>query len=189
MRQQHKPKAAEPRQCDTARRPWSAGEMRLAGWNSGDFMRRRFCSFMRQLRSKGWRIAQASHYHACRKQQAECCEACGTTRRLRCIIDEDWTNNGQRTLCVFSSRILARHASAAGRRLHAAHAEVGFPLATDPAPGGTPARLRQRDQRRRIARSLRAFRDAMIQALRLPPSMLRMAGGWTQGRPWPARPS
>lgn len=106
MRQQHKPKAAEPRQCEhcsktLARRRNAAG--RLEGFR--DFMRRRFCSLScANSRSKGGESRKASHYHA-RKQRAECCEACGTTKRLQVHhIDENWTNNDPanlQTLCVF----------------------------------------------------------------------------------------
>ena len=106
MRQQHKPKAAEPRQCEHCsktleRRRNAAG--RLEGFR--DFMRRRFCSLScANSRSKGGESRKASHYHA-RKQRAECCEACGTSKRLQVHhIDEDWTNNDPanlQTLCVF----------------------------------------------------------------------------------------
>lgn len=106
MRQQHKPKAAEPRQCEHCsklleRRRNAAG--RLEGFR--DFMRRRFCSLScANSRPKGGTSRKASHYHA-RKQRAECCEACGTTKRLQAHhIDEDWKNNDPanlQTLCVF----------------------------------------------------------------------------------------
>jgi len=106
MRQQHKPKAAEPRQCEHClktleRRRNEAG--RLEGFR--DFMRRRFCSLScANSRSKGGTSRKASHYHA-RKQLAECCEACGTSKRLQAHhIDENWANNDPRnlqTLCVF----------------------------------------------------------------------------------------
>lgn len=106
MRQQHKPKAAEPRQCEHCsksleRRRNAAG--RLEGFR--DFMRRRFCSLScANSRSKGGESRKASHYHA-RKQRAECCEACGTTKRLQVHhVDENWTNNDPanlQTLCAF----------------------------------------------------------------------------------------
>ena len=106
MRQQHKPKAAEPRQCEHClktleRRRNEAG--RLEGFR--DFMRRRFCSLScANSRSKGGASRKASHYHAL-KLRAECCEACGTSKRLHAHhIDENWTNNEPtniQTLCVF----------------------------------------------------------------------------------------
>ena len=106
MRQQHKPKAAEPRQCEHCsktleRRRNDAG--RLEGFR--DFMRRRFCSLScANSRPKGGKSRKASHYHA-RKHRADCCEACGTTKRLQAHhIDEAWTNNDPanlQTLCVF----------------------------------------------------------------------------------------
>lgn len=106
MRQQHKPKVAEPRQCETCsntleRRRNDAG--RLEGFR--DFMRRRFCSLScANSRPKGGTSRKASHYHA-RKQRAESCEACGTSKRLQAHhIDEDWKNNeptNLQTLCVF----------------------------------------------------------------------------------------
>ena len=106
MRQQHKLKSAEPRQCEHCsktleRRRDSNG--RLEGFR--DFMRRRFCSLScANSRSKGGKSRKASHYHA-RKQRGATCEACGAYKRLQVHhIDEDWKNNDPlnlQTLCVF----------------------------------------------------------------------------------------
>ena len=139
MRQQHKPKAAEPRQCEHClktleRRRNEAG--RLEGFR--DFMRRRFCSLScANSRPKGGESRKASHYHA-RKQRAGSCEACGTSKRLQVHhIDEDWKNNeptNLQTLCVFCHAFW-----------HAMHVRLGTkptlrmprlvsPLAATPAP-------------------------------------------------------
>lgn len=106
MRGQWKAKSTETRHCETCssileRRRNDAG--RLEGFR--DFMRRRFCSLScANSRSKGGTSRKASHYHA-RKQRAECCDACGTSKRLQAHhIDENWTNNDPtnlQTLCVF----------------------------------------------------------------------------------------
>ena len=106
MRQQHKPKVAEQRQCETCsksleRRRNEAG--RLEGFR--DFMRRRFCSLScANSRSKGGASRKASHYHA-RKLRADSCEVCGSAKRLQAHhIDENWKNNDPanlQTLCVF----------------------------------------------------------------------------------------
>lgn len=156
MRQQHKPKAAEPRQCEHCsktleRRRNAAG--RMEGFR--DFMRRRFCSLScANSRSKGGESRKALHYHA-RKQRAGCCEACGTTKRLQVHhIDENWTNNDPanlQTLCVFCHAFW-----------HAMHRRLGmtptqrmpklvFPSVMDPAavsegsaPTATPLMRKRR---------------------------------------------
>lgn len=106
MRQQHKAKAAEPRQCETCsftleRRRNAAG--RLEGFR--DFMRRRFCSLScANSRSKGGESRKASHYHA-RKLLKPTCECCGTTQRRQAHhVNMDWRDNSPvnvQTLCIF----------------------------------------------------------------------------------------
>ena len=106
MRQQHKPKAAEPRPCEHCatilqRKRNRAG--RLEGFR--DFMRRRFCSLScANSRSKGGASRKASHYHA-RKMRVMFCEACGSSKRLHAHhINEDWKDNSPanvQTLCIF----------------------------------------------------------------------------------------
>ena len=106
MPQQHRLKAAEPRQCEHCsklleRRRNNAG--RLEGFR--DFTRRRFCSLScANSRSKGGTSRKAYHYHA-RKQRTEACEACGASKRLEAHhVNEVWTDNrpeNLQTLCVF----------------------------------------------------------------------------------------
>lgn len=105
MRSQWKPKAAEPRWCETCgarlkRRRHESG--RLEGYR--DFMRRRFCSLScANSRSKGGESRKTMHYHA-RKLRGRECEACGATTRLQAHhINEDWTDNRPeniQTLCI-----------------------------------------------------------------------------------------
>jgi hypothetical protein len=106
MRQQHKAKAAEPRQCETCsttleRRRNDAG--RLEGFR--DFMRRRFCSLScANSRSKGGESRNAYLFHA-RKLLRPACEACGAAQNLQAHhVNTDWRNNSPenvQTLCLF----------------------------------------------------------------------------------------
>lgn len=106
MRQQHKPKAAVPRQCETcsstlARRRNAAG--RLEGFR--DFMRRRFCSLScANSRSKGGESRNAYLFHA-RKLLRPNCEACGSTENRQAHhVGTNWKNNlpeNVQTLCLF----------------------------------------------------------------------------------------
>lgn len=106
MRQQHKSKAAEPRQCETCsnileRRRNDAG--RLEGFR--DFMRRRFCSLScANSRSKGGESRNAYLFHA-RKLLRPACEACGTAENRQAHhVNTDWKDNSPenvQTLCLF----------------------------------------------------------------------------------------
>ena len=106
MRQQHKAKAAEPRQCKTClttleRRRNEAG--RLEGFR--DFMRRRFCSLScANSRRKGGESRNAYLFHA-RKLLRPACEACGVTENRQAHhVNTDWRDNSPenvQTLCLF----------------------------------------------------------------------------------------
>lgn len=106
MRQQHKAKAAEPRQCETCsttleRRRNEAG--RLEGFR--DFTRRRFCSLScANSRSKGGESRNVYLFHA-RKLLRPACEACGATENRQAHhVNTDWRDNSPenvQTLCLF----------------------------------------------------------------------------------------
>ena len=162
MRQQHKPKAADPRQCEHCsalleRRRNDAG--RLEGFRG--FMRRRFCSLScANSRSKGGTSRKASHYHA-RKQRAECCEACGTNKRLDVHhVNEDWRDNSPtnlQTLCVFCHAFW-----------HAMHRRLGatptqrMPRLASPSP--TAPEVGSADSEPTAMRSMRKPRNSSLNA-------------------------
>ncbi len=106
MRNQWKPKASDPRYCETCNRRLERKRNksgRLEGFR--DFLRRRFCSLScANSRSKGGTSRKAYHYHA-RKFRNYCCECCGTEKRLQAHhIDTNWKNNDPaniQTLCIY----------------------------------------------------------------------------------------
>lgn len=139
MRQQHKAKAAELRQCEhcskTLERRRDANG-RLEGFR--DFTRRRFCSLScANSRPKGGESRKASHYHA-RKQRAGSCEACGTSKRLQVHhIDEDWKNNDPtnlQTLCVFCHAFWHAMHVRLGTKPTQRMPRLASPLAATPEP-------------------------------------------------------
>ena len=138
MRQHHKAKAAEPRQCETClntleRRRNEAG--RLEGFR--DFMRRRFCSLScANSRSKGGESRNAYLFHA-RKLLLPACEACGTTQdRQAHHVNTDWRNNSPenvQTLCLFCHHFWHAMHERLGRSPTQRMPRLVFHLPTEPS--------------------------------------------------------